>query len=78
MSKTDKPTLRSARCVKKWFDSEEQQPMVGRSVIAYCPDWNSSGYQVCYWDGKVFRYEEQPNDDFHTYVNQWSLILEAD
>jgi len=64
--------------VKKWFDSEEQQPMVGRSVLAYCPDWNVSGYQVCYWDGKVFRYEEQPNDDFHTYVNQWSLILQAD
>jgi len=62
----------------KWIDSEEMQPPVRRKVLAYCPEWCDSGYQVCHWDGKVFRYDEQPNEDFHTYVNQWATFLEAD
>jgi|11BtaG_2_1085332.scaffolds.fasta_scaffold139477_1 hypothetical protein len=63
----------------QWIDSEiEVKPTVGRNVIVFCPEWNASGYQICYWDGKTFRYEEQPNDDFHTYVNAWTLFMEAD
>lgn len=62
-----------------WIDSEDKvKPNVARTVLAYCPDWNNSGYQVCYWDGKVFRYDEEPNDDFHTYVNSWAIFMEAD
>jgi len=62
----------------KWIDSEEEiKPLVGRIVLAYCPKWCDSGYQVCYLDGKVFRYDEQPNDEFHSYVNEWSIFLDA-
>ncbi len=62
----------------RWIDSEELKPQVRRKVLAYCPGWCDSDYQVCYWDGKVFRYDEQPNNDFHIYVNQWAAFLEAD
>jgi len=62
----------------KWIDSEEQiKPARLRPIIVYCPEWSLSGYQVCYWDGKVFRYDEQPNNDFHSYVTMWSIFLEV-
>lgn len=62
-----------------WIDSESKvKPVVRQAILAYCPDWNDSGYQVCMWDGKVFMFDGQPNDDFHTYVNSWSIFLGAD
>jgi len=65
--------------MSNWVDSEaEVKPQVRRKVLAYCPAWCDSGYQVCFWDGKVFMYEEQPNNDFHTYVNAWTIFLEAE
>ena len=62
-----------------WIDSEDEEmkPIVGRVVLAYCPEWNHSGYQICHWDGDEFKYEDQPNDDFNAYVKAWALFMEA-
>ncbi len=50
---------------------ESKKPERRKNVLAYCPDWNNSGYQVCYWNGTKFVYDEQPNDDFNDYVLEW-------
>jgi hypothetical protein len=49
-----------------------------RPVLCYCPEWNDSGYQVAFWNGKEFIYPEQPNERFGGYVERWALFLEAD
>lgn len=62
-----------------WVDAESKiKPSINRVVLAYCPEWCDSGYQVCFWNGKVFMYEDQPNNNFHSYVDKWSIFLEAD
>lgn len=53
-------------------------PPKHRTLICYCPDWCASQYQIAYFDGNKFCYDEQPNDDFNVYVTQWALLLEAD
>jgi hypothetical protein len=53
------------------------KPPRNRALICYCPKWCDSGYQVAAWDGKKFRYEDQPNDNFDQHVEQWALFLEA-
>ena len=62
-----------------WVKSESNiKPDVGRVILAYCPEWSGMEYQVCMWNGRTFTYEEQPNEDFHEYVDSWSIFLEAD
>lgn len=60
-----------------WND-ETQNPPENRVLLAYCPDWCESGYQVCYFKNGKFKYDEQPNDMFDCYVEKWQLIFEAD
>jgi len=34
-------------------------------VIARCPNWCDTGYQVCKWNGQEFYYDDQSNDMFN-------------
>lgn len=43
-------------------------------ILAYCPDWNEYGYQLCWWDGNKFYYEDQPNDMFNVCVKEWCYM----
>lgn len=63
----------------KWIPvTSEVKPEPFRHVIAYCPEWNQSGYEVCYWNGSQFWSDDACSDDFDGYVEQWSLFMEAD
>ena len=64
----------------KWIDkkSEVKPPKGRRPILCYCPSWNDSTYQVAYYDGNQFYYDEQPNDDFDEEVVSWTLFMEAD
>jgi len=61
-----------------WNDKGKIEPPIDRLLIAYCPEWNEEGYQICKWDGAQFYYEGQPSDTFHILVEQWTTFLEAD
>ena len=37
-------------------------------VLCRCPNWCESQYQIAYWNGKEFYYDDQPNDWFHENV----------
>jgi len=54
------------------------KPPKNRPLIAHCPQWSDSSYQICTWDGKSFSYDEDPNGSFEEYVIAWSLFMEAD
>ena len=63
----------------KWISVEdERKPPVRRPVLLHCPDWCDSGYQVGYFNGKEFYFDEQPNDMFNDHVESWAIFLEAD
>jgi hypothetical protein len=34
-------------------------------VIAKCPEWSDSGYQIAFWNGEEFFYDDQPNEMFN-------------
>jgi len=53
-------------------------PPLHKTILCYCMGWNETGYQVARWNGKVFYYEDQPNDMFDSYVTDWVIFLEAD
>lgn len=58
--------------------TRESPPDDYRDVVCFCPEWNNSGYQIAYYDhneGK-FRYAEQLNDSFDSYVISWVDIPE--
>jgi hypothetical protein len=63
-----------------WIDCGEYEtrPVVYKHVLCYCPKWNDSGYQVAYWDGTTWQYDEDPNGTFSKYVEAWVLFMEAD
>lgn len=48
----------------------------GQIVLARCPEWNELGLQVAQWDGEVFYYDDQPNDDFHQCVTSYMSLDE--
>jgi hypothetical protein len=54
------------------------KPPKGRPLLCYCPDWNDSGYQVAFWNGDRFWYNEEPNEYFDDEVIEWTLFLEAE
>jgi hypothetical protein len=58
--------------------SRKVRPPRGRVLIAYCPEWCSSRYQVCEWDGAEFTYDGQPNDRFDESVEKWSILYEEE
>ena len=37
-------------------------------VICRCPNWCSLGYQVAYWNGEMFEYDDDPNGGFNDHV----------
>ena len=37
---------------------------IEQMVLARCPNWCASGYQVCKWNGEEFEFDEQTNDLF--------------
>ena len=62
-----------------WIDvGYGHKPPRDRVLVCYCPDWCDAGYQVAVWDGKKFKYEDQPNDNFGQHVKKWSIFMEAD
>jgi hypothetical protein len=62
-----------------WIKVEDNiKPQIGRVVICYCPEWCSSGYQIAFWNGKEFYFDEQPNDMFNDLVESWTIFMEAD
>ena len=61
-----------------WQTVKMCEPVVDRNVLCYCPDWNESGYQVAYWDGISFLYDEQPNKYFNKYVISWAMFSKAE
>lgn len=61
---------------KAVFYSNDAPPR-GTPLLAKCPGWCASGYQVCFWGGKSFFYDEQPNDMFNEEVIAWSAIKES-
>ena len=58
------------------YDKNEKTPK-NRLLLCYCPGWSDTGYQVAEFDGKIFEYEDQPNEGFHSFVEQWSFFTEA-
>lgn len=58
------------------WHTREAEPPGRRLLIVYCPEWNSTGYQICEWNGKRFHYDDQPNDMFDGCVEAWALFLE--
>jgi len=53
-------------------------PPKNRLIIAYCPMWCDSGYQICEYSNGKFSYADQPNDSFNECVVKWSLFMEAE
>ena len=56
------------------FSSSEDFPPRSVPLLVKCVAWCSSGYQVCYWSGSRFYYDEQQNNIFHDEVTGWILI----
>ena len=56
------------------IDRKKDLPPRRSYVLAECEGWNDSGFQVCYYNGKEFTYNEVPNDMFDMYVTGWILI----
>lgn len=62
-----------------WIDvGDIEPPQNKRPLICYCPNWCDIGYQIAYWNGDEFHYEDQPNDNFNMHVEAWAIFLEAD
>jgi len=63
-----------------WIDvnNDEIKPPSYRPVLCFCPGWNNSGYQVANYSNKKFEYDEDPNGNFHKYVKEWFVFLEAE
>lgn len=63
-----------------WIDvgPSEIEPPRKRVLICYCSKWCDSGYQIAFWDGDEFHYEDEPNENFSMHVERWSVFLEAD
>lgn len=61
-----------------WIDVDDKmKPPENRILNCYCPDWCNSSYQIAEWSGERFFYEDQPNNEFHDYVEQWTIFMEA-
>jgi len=43
-------------------------------VICKCPDWCSEGFQIGYWNGREFDYDECPNNMFDETVISFMLL----
>lgn len=54
--------------------SSAEKPPRYSFVLARCEEWNDSGYQVCFYNGKEFTYDEVPNDMFNDLVTEWILL----
>jgi hypothetical protein len=52
-------------------------PTRGRLLLAYCPEWNNTGYAVVIWTGYAFKCETS-DVEITDYVIQWALILEVE
>ena len=63
----------------EWFDyvANAKNPPCDRALLAYCPEFNRTGYEVVTWNGANFE-TELHGEDVHDYVLKWSLIFEAD
>ena len=63
----------------KWIDYTEtaKNPPRERALLAYCPEWSGTGYEVVTWNGANFECELH-GEEVHDYVKKWSLIFEAD
>ena len=63
----------------KWISVDDKlQPKDGQTVVCKCPDWCEEGYQIAKWDGRIFRYESQPNLMFNNYVKKWAEFEEVE
>jgi hypothetical protein len=52
--------------MSKYYGLEEASLLdYNQLVIARCPGWCSTGYQICNWNGEEFYYDDQPNDMFN-------------
>jgi hypothetical protein len=54
-----------------------KKPPKNRPLLAYCPDFCEVGYEVVIWNGHHFS-NELHGTAIHDYVQQWSLIYEAE
>ena len=52
------------------------KPPRNRLLIAKCPQWSDTGYQICEYTGAEFYYTDQPNDNFNSTVVRWALLPE--
>ena len=59
-------------------ESSIEPPKASRPLLCFCPKWCDNGYQVAFWNGKEFHYEDQPNENFSQHVEEWAIFLEAD
>jgi len=62
-----------------WINCIDTRPNPPRHkpLLAYCPDFCETGYEVVTWDGHNFSTEVH-GTAIHDYVQQWSLIFEAE
>lgn len=61
-----------------WIEVNKKERIPqARPLLCYCPKWCDGGYQVAYYNGRVFEYEDQPNDNFDQHVESWAMFLEA-
>lgn len=61
----------------EWFNNTVLPKRTNRPLLAYVPEFNQTGYEVVTWNGNKFE-SELHGVDIHEYVQQWSLIYEAD
>ena len=54
-----------------------KNPPKHKPLLAYCPDFCDTGYEVVIWNGHHFS-NEPHGTAIHDYVQQWSLIYEAE
>lgn len=59
------------------YKTTNKQPPKNRPLLAYCPEFNRTGYEVVTWNGAKFE-TELHGEDVHDFVEKWCLIFEAD
>jgi hypothetical protein len=61
-----------------WFDNDgKTEPYKYRALLAYCPKWSDTEYEIVKWNGEFF-YGENIDDEIDQYVVKWAAFLEAD
>ena len=61
-----------------WLDkTSEISPPLGRVLIAYCPNWCPSEYEIVKWDGYNFECDSH-GTEISSDVEKWCLFMEAD